>query len=454
VTAAVATPGTSLLIPVQAVLGIALLFGGAGGGEPLLGAAVELTALALLAYVLILATRGERGPIWTYLAAALVVALPVIQLIPLPPQVWPALPGRALSFEILSMTGQANAWRPLSLEPEKTVGAALELLPGMALFLAAVALPRSRQLRRLAAIVVGVALLSWLLALLQKNSGGAVANLFGSEHIRFGPGLFVNRNHQATFLLIAMPLAAAALRSQARTLYFVKAAAVALILLFAMGVVITRSRAGLALLPIALVSALLILQPIRWTPARAGAAMVGLVAIAGLATQIPAVQTTLARFSDQTERGAFWRDTMAAIPHYWPVGTGMGTFPDVYKSAESIDVVGTHDVNNAHDDYLELMLEGGAPAVGLLIAFFAWFAASIHRLWRLARRGQDVAFGSACAVGIGLILLHSIVDYPLRMMSIMAVFGLLCGGLAKTVQRRDVVNGAGPAEHAPSQVSP
>ena len=56
---------------------------------------------------------------------------------------------------------------------------------------------------------------------------------------------------------------------------------------------------------------------------------------------------------------------------------------------------------------------------------------AVTKLLRQGRPEASVA-GLAAASSLVIILLHSIVDYPLRMMSIMAVFGLVAGILAKS----------------------
>jgi O-antigen ligase len=70
-------------------------------------------------------------------------------------------------------------------------------------------------------------------------------------------------------------------------------------------------------------------------------------------------------------------------------------------------------MNQAHDDYLQLILEGGLPALGLLITFLGWWAWKSIRLWR-GSGGEGVALGRLGSILLLLILLASITDYPVR----------------------------------------
>ena len=54
----------------------------------------------------------------------------------------------------------------------------------------------------------------------------------------------------------------------------------------------------------------------------------------------------------------------------------------VYETFAPRTLLGESYVNHAHNDWLELWLTGGIPAILLAFAFLAWLAASTVRLWR------------------------------------------------------------------------
>src|SRR6266852_537643 len=77
------------------VVVLAMLFG-AGGIQGWSDAVVQLAALPLLAWALFKLTPSQlgRGGQWAMVLLCVILALPLLQLIPLPPSLWSGLPGR------------------------------------------------------------------------------------------------------------------------------------------------------------------------------------------------------------------------------------------------------------------------------------------------------------------------------------------------------------------------
>ena len=74
-----------------------------------------------------------RIPLLLFLGFALLIGL---QLAPLPPEIWAELPGRATVAEVSAVMGLGDAWRPLSLAPDRSINALLSLtVPAAALLL-------------------------------------------------------------------------------------------------------------------------------------------------------------------------------------------------------------------------------------------------------------------------------------------------------------------------------
>ena len=415
-------------------LAAVLLLGGAGNYYPLITALLEAGALLLIAWV---AVAAQPMPLrisrFGMLVALAILSIPLLQLVPLPFSIWSQLPGREEAAANLALAGVAQGWRPASLEPAATLASALAMLPAFAMFFAASVLGPAER-RRLIQIVIGVALISVLIGALQRGSNGAaITTLFPSTHSAFSPGLFVNRNHQAAFVLLAMILTAALFvkrpgdggarfrRGQELALPI----AIGLIGLFAAGALATTSRMGLLVLPVALAVSLLFVFRFRLAPLSVAAAL-GAIAILSLAaSQIQAVRTIVGRFTLSEIRLDYWTDSWTAVQQYWPVGSGLGTFRTVFPAFEQLDFVVAGRPNNAHNDYLELLLEGGAAALVVFLLFGAWLIALGLALWR--KGGPDRRLGFAALAGIGILMLHSLTDYPMRMLSLMALFGLLLG---------------------------
>jgi O-antigen ligase len=138
--------------------------------------------------------------------------------------------------------------------------------------------------------------------------------------------------------------------------------------------------------------------------------------------------------SDRTSRRVIAVTTVEAIGPHLPLGAGLGTFPDLYRTYEDPLVPATSYVNHAHNDYLEIALETGLPGILLLLAFFYWFGRRTWQAWNNGQEGSNLE--RAATLVILVVLLHSIVDYPLRTAAIGAVFAMSCALLLPALPRR------------------
>lgn len=421
-----------VLIVVLTVLG-----GGGFSSIPVYDAVCQGAGFMMIAF---LVATGGTGTIdraaWPWLVlAVLAFLLPMAQLVPLPAHFVEGLPGRALANAIRSEatrlgTAGATARHPFTLDPDATLASALCLVPGIAMF--AVVL-RSDVVwrRRLVIAWIVLAVLAVLIGALQVASRGTMAEMYNTPHNHAATGFFVNRNHNSIFLLVVLVLSSATLFSgdQHRHGAF-ELLRYALLLLLAAGLLIASSRAGILLL--------VLCAPIILLFARRGGAGVSLNwrVVGGIAAALtvlalflaynPVARAVMNRFSFGTDaRWNFWPDVIYTARHFWPAGTGIGTFQAIFASQERLSTINEMYVNHAHNDYLELVIEGGAAAVVLMGVFAVLF------VWRLvaviAFDGPGKHLALAGAVGIVVLLLHSLVDYPLRAITLTAMFGFMVG---------------------------
>lgn len=433
-----------MFLGTAALFALALVLGGLGPHAPLLGGLIEAAAFPLLvATVLFGRIRSIARPdcIVPVVFLLLLLALGLSQLIPLPPATWRSLPDRDAPIMVLETLGQAQRWRPLSLAPEDTRLVLQSWLPPIAIFLATVTASREERVR-LALLVIAAAVLSSLLGLLQLSFGDGTLFLYLAPPLTRYPGLFANYNHQAVFLAAAVTLIPAAWGAErgGRGVRLWWPAAFWVLAVF--GALITSSRAGLALFVAA--SLLCAVRMFRALPGRGGSAgrplrggvrpavwltlsAVALIGVMGWMT-VGGYRGELmaSRFGSvgADARYQFWTTTLAAIRAYFPLGAGFGVFESAYQIAEPLETVQNYLVNHAHNDYLELALEAGAGGILFIAVFVLWFG--LH-LTRLARRssGQEPMAWSGALIVI-LVLLHSLVDYPLRTEAIGCVFAFAC----------------------------
>lgn len=417
----------------------ALLVGGAGLGYPLLALLVHLGAIALIVHLLHRHRLRELDPAGRLFLACGVaaIALALVQLVPMPHSMWTSLPGRDVAAQIDAQLGW-QIWRPVSLTPDLTLRAALALLPALAtLLLVALAGPADRI--RLVRLVVAVAMAGALLAFLQVAMGQGAPLLYETTHRGYGVGFFVNRNHHAVLLLVAillvpLPGVIPAARSTGRVMNadaLGLAAALGIAALLALGVLATSSRTGLVLLPFCLSLSVGILA--RHAALRKGLTVIAILYLVAalLIAQTDAARLVVERFAALRAdlRFQYWENTLYAVQASFPVGTGLGSFTAVYPTVEPLAQVGQLRVNHAHNDLLEFILEGGIGAVLLLLSLSGAIA---FAAWRGGRAGLFARPELVAALGgVAVIAAFSLVDFPLRMDAIACLAGLLLGLLTR-----------------------
>lgn len=133
-------------------------------------------------------------------------------------------------------------------------------------------------------------------------------------------------------------------------------------------------------------------------------------------------------------RFALWADSLRIVESFWLFGSGFGTFVDIYPSYRSFPGAGIFD--HAHNDYLELLTDGGV--IGFSLA--AWFVLAVLRHgWKMIRiRGNQYAvlLGIGAMTGIIAMLLHSITDFNMHNGAVGLYFFFFCGLLAAVVNSR------------------
>jgi hypothetical protein len=361
----------------------------------------------------VIADRGLLG-----LAAAF-VALAFTQLIPLPPSIWAGLPGREVVEEGHALAGLDDAWHPLSVHPQGTTMSLLALFPAAAIAL--LFWRTSAEVRpAVSSAVLVLAIVSVAIGLLQVTTGTESALYFHSiTNWGLAVGFFANANHLSTLLLISLPVFAALLRSfasRAAPLTLLAVVAIYSIMVI-IGIYLTGSFAGAGIfVPVACASALLLFRRISGTLVlAAGAAMIGVglivsvVHFGGLAT--------FEKPGDELNRSFIAGVSQLALWAGWPVGSGLGTYPTYLPWFEEPAAVAERYINHAHNDYLEFAIETGGAGVLLIIGFVSWWLLRSAQAWR---RGD--VWQRAASIILGVVLVHSTVDYPLRTPAILVVF--------------------------------
>lgn len=372
----------------------------------------------------------------------------VFQMVPLPPGVVAVLsPARLAVAQAAGVTG----WLPLSLAPRSTWEWLVNMLPAVTAFVLARELGWQwrRQMWVAVAPVVAVAWLESVLGLVQWWLARAAAGVAESS-----VGTYVNRNHFAGLLEMALPLAAlwalAVWRSERRGggRHGERAAAPAMVAwgllavtaCLLMGVVFSLSRMGfMASLLGLMVAGLLVLgtsrepgygqrRSLRWV------VPVGVV-LAGAALAVVYLPTDelIHRFASFAEtddvskdtRAQLWRDTRGLIADYPVTGSGLGTYERAFYRYKRVAPMSEADF--AHNDYLQALSELGVVGVVLGGALLLWVGAGLVRVVVFEPGVTHWTLAVGLAGALSTVLLHSLVDFNMYIPANALVAGWLCG---------------------------
>ena len=458
------TPGIVFSACASIMVGSLLLGGGTRGGF-LSDAILELLAIpALVVTVSSFIDLPRRSPdIWNRIQWVLmfcfaIVLLPLFQLAPLPPWIWTRLPGREGIEAIFELVAGQRNWMPVSVSPNATWLSFLSLLPPMTIFLGTIQLSYQER-RRLSLVIIAVGIVSAFVGLIQVSQGStSPLRFFVFTNNTEAVGFFANRNHFAALLYSVLLFTAAwaadiafktgswtELKRKPARIVAPTVAFIVIIVLVATEAM-ARSRAGLVLTIAALagVFALGAADRRNASGARPSKLLLGATILAIILTSQFALYRVLDRFAVdplQNARIPFAHNTIEAATAFTPFGAGLGTFVPVYGMFEKPSDTIVHSyANHAHNDVLEMWLETGVMGMALVGLFVIWLGFRFVKLWwRSAAHASELdhSLMRAATVVIGLLIAHSLMDYPLRTGAMMAVFAFACALLIEPSARAE-----------------
>jgi O-antigen ligase len=435
--------------PIPLFLMLCIFLGGSSRG--LWGnMALQLIAIVILAWASMTRRPMElprSGTILLCLAAS-AIALIALQLVPLPPAIWTGLPGRQFVADGYALLGQPLPWLPISLAPYQTLASALWLLPPLAILAGMLRLGAFRTSWLAGALAVA-AFAAVLVGALQVTSGDPLASpwyFYRVTNYGSATGFFANSNHMASLLVVTIPFLMALFGSRWTKSAQASASKTAILagglLVVLLGLVLNGSLAGWGLgLPVLAASALLRV-PMKRTWARwslAGVAVLSLAAVALIFSSpmqkgLPAAGAGASLES----RAAIFKTSLKAASEFAPLGSGVGTFAEIYPRYEDPASIWPTFANHAHSDFIEILLETGVAGLILVALFLIWWIGRVVAIWRSPTVDQ---FARAATIASAAILAHSLVDYPLRMTAISAIFAM-CLALMVRPRRGTIVEPA------------
>lgn len=424
-----------------AFLGLCVIGGGASRPDVMSLLYLRPAAVLTIAVLLIFSGRVDFRPfLWLFVLLGGFALLMVAQLVPLPPAIWTALPAREPYSAAIA--GSAQVWRPLSLTPDLTLNSLVTLVFPLAGLIGFASI-RPDQRIWLVGAVIAVAFVSAILGIAQVTSNpNSPIFLYRVTHEGGAVGFFSNRNHQAVLLALALPLLRVWTlmpshdRNYRRTRGLI---ALGIGLLLIALIIVTGSRAGLVLGVVGLIFTYLLsprMASVSWRhfprTARTGFFVLLPILVAtgvfvlGRAT---AIQRLVAIENLENEpRVVFAPITFQMARDFWPVGTGFGAFDRIFRGYEPDATLDFAYFNHAHNDFVELVSDGGLPALLLLLLLIGWWLARLVRIMRTDDRSSPAALcARAGAAMMFMFFLSSVVEYPLRVPLMMVIFTFACG---------------------------
>jgi O-antigen ligase len=384
-------------------------------------------------------------------ALLLLVGALAIQILPVPTPLLDLLSPHAQSARrALALAPQPGGGiHTVSVDAGATLWAAVVLIGAFGLFWAARAQFAAGGLRLTARAIASTGLAVSLLAIAQAATAGRrIYWTFPTEvqgPLPFGP--FVNRNHFATWVVMALPLtfgyiaaharahaarATAPVHPRARIAHAVDPRTAWLALaatLMLVALLLSLSRSGALALGLSAMAALWAtrrsIDARQWRWCVAG--VMGLSLFALLWSDLPAIADRLAGArTGLADRLTIWRDTLPVVRDFPLTGTGAGTYQIVmvvYQKANRAVYF-----NQAHNHYLQVAAEGGLLlVVPTCLALVALVRTAFRRIADDQSALRWIRVGAA--TGLGAVALQSVWETGLVMPANAALAAVLAAVL-------------------------
>jgi len=330
----------------------------------------------------------------------------------------------AILLAVAALWALAQVWLNSSVDPQRTLQAALGWAVNCAAFSITLAVCGRDDIRR-----------RFLSAQALFGLAVSVASVIGLYAFsRLGP--FAYKNQFAAYLESIIGIAiTTAIREKPRSLPWILAAGT----MFA-SVVAAGSRAG-SILCLALLVVIPAMAAWRgWIAPRDLGRIAALALASGAAlAMVTGWENTWQRLQERNPyslRADLLRSSVAMTRDRPLTGFGLGAWPSAYPGYARYDD-GTF-VNQAHNDWAQWAVEGGIPFLALMLAVVALLARpAIRSLWGL---------------GLIAVFVHAWIDYPFEQRPALAAFLFaMAGALCAEFPWGKVT--ASPAEHRPDESS-
>lgn len=379
---------------------------------------------------------GLDSFVWFFLF--LLILFTTVFLLPLTTEVWKLLPGRLNYQPAISWlaNNETNSTLSLSLIHNRTVSSLILLIALVSLFIST-SLQSFSNKKKILSLILLIACIQGVWGAIQFSTNNPQWYPFNSGHSNINAiGTYLNRDHFVFLAYMTLPIAILMLgesylsirkNSNKNQYALIKTIGLSLaIIILICSAFFSRSRAGISLTVLATIAATLILT--RQSGSWRQLGIIAIIIASSLATAISTgILSTLNRFiilnPFEDGRWEIFHYTLEGIKMFWPLGSGVGTFQEIYATIQPFTQ--KNFINHVHNDYLELLFEMGvAGAIILTLALIIYI-----KSWLKASKEKNINIKTTrMIVGLSLLLsaLHGLVDFNLHTPANQVIFVVFC----------------------------
>ena len=393
-----------------------------------------------------------RGLITMFILFAAMIALVLFQMIPIPEGLLKLISPATLSTYSTFGNDPTGAFHPVSLNPDATRQELFKVLAYAAIFFVIVSHYRTKeQVRSLVKTILWMGCFLVLFAIIQKMTwNGRIFWIYPvDDSLKAGAGIwgpFINRNHFAGYLGMAIPLGMGLLLYSAPRVKALPESALGLkvarflaseklvpyamlfllVLMMTAALFMTFSRGGI----IAFVVSSLFFARITWRrrTLRSKTALLAILAAVIFAAVVLAAWDRLEeRFAeleeDRISRLSVWQDSLGIVRDYPALGAGLGTFESAYMRYQATMPRLLFD--HAHNDYVELVTDTGIVGLLLGVGMALVFVRMAFRRWRRKHGMFGKCIGAGGLASFMAIATHSFTDFNLHIPANALLFAVI-----------------------------
>jgi len=413
-----------------------------GTVEPWSVALMEAAALSALLLLLFNTMRRKETSLYEIPGITPLVfffACILFQLVPLPSGVVAVIsPETYALYQATSSRNEPIQWMSLSINHKATVAEFFRIFSYGAFYILTVQLLADKKLfkRVITVLAVFASVLSFFAILQHILSNGKI---FWFRELTMGGtpfGPYVNRNHYAGLMEMLFPLVLAlflyykphvsykSFREKIAELFNMQKTNIHILLGFACvligtSVFLTLSRSGIVSLSLSMVIFGFMII-VRGMSTKRGIIIMAVFLLIALSVGWFGWDPVFERFERMMnaqgdiseQRLQLWRDSGNIIRDFPATGTGFGSFINIYPRYRTLsgDAVADH----AHNDYIELLSNGGVIAFIIFVWFILTVLYKALKTYPERHEMYSIYIFLGCMTGIIAMLMHSTTDFNLQ----------------------------------------